>query len=266
MMKENYALSASQINTFLKDPCVWVLKYYFGMSTGGNAYAIRGQAIEIGVDIFKDSGNIKAAEYGMHSYYIENTFDYDIELVNQQGELLNNWLRNSIDGLSIFGKESGVIEETQRRLEFEIEGLPFIGFLDYSFKDRNVDLKTTGKLPKILTRGARKGMLEAFKKDNLRQQSIYMYTCGGILTTLLYTTPNNIELPLEERVLHYTLTKEECNFYMDEVKEVVKEIKKCLTGGLEYAKLNYKPNKSLMGKYSFYYDEAMTEKVKEVWG
>lgn len=258
MLKENYRLSASQINTFIKDPYIWVLRYYFGLKTGGNLHAFRGQAIEHGVNTFLSTRDIKISKEAMYdSFYMSSKeLEHEFEDYLEIEAKLDKWFDNSLGGLLPYVCVE--LPKLQTQLDFEIEGLPFIGFLDYEFEDRVVDLKTTGKIPKILVRGPRAGSLEAFKKDNLRQQAIYQYVNPDKEHILLYTTPNSGDV----NYLNYTLKQEEYEHFIVEVEEAVREIKKVLTGGLDYVKLNYKPNKGLYR--SFYYNQEMIAKAEEL--
>lgn len=250
-MKEEFICSASTINLFIKDPCLFVLKYFYGMRTDFNVHAMRGVAIEHGVNRFYETGNLEQSiEDAMREFY-KITFNLDHEFEDIE-ELIPSWTENAITVMNL--ESSGTTPTVQTELRFEIDGLKFIGFLDYEFEDKVIDLKTVSKVPNLLVRGERKGHLPAIKRDNVRQQVLYKYATNKP-THLLYVS--------SEDSLVYEIQDDEYEEYLKEIKEVVKEIKNILTEGQEYAINKYTPNEKLFR--SFYYNEEMIFKVKELW-
>lgn len=251
MSKKEFRCSASTVNLFLKDPCLFVLKHYYGMRTEFNVYAMRGVAIEHGVDRFFETGDMKQAIMDALDKFYDLTFDLDHEFEEIE-KLIPGWTESAI--ALVVEQSNGRTPHMQTELTFKINDLPFIGFLDYEFEDEVIDLKTANKVPHILVRGERKGKLPAAKADNIRQQCIYRFATGKSCK-LLYVSP--------EESLTYEIQDDEYEEYMSEVEGVVEEIKKILTNGEEYAINKYTPNSKLFG--SFYYNDEMINKVQELW-
>ena len=247
----NWRCSASTLNTFIKDPCLFVLKYFYGMTTEFNVHAMRGKAIEHGVDRFYATGDIEQSIQDALDNFYEITFGLDYEIDDIEN-LIPQWTKNAIT--VIIQESKGKTPIMQKEINFKINGLPFVGFLDYDFEKEIIDLKTVTKVPNILVRGVRKGHLPADKKDNVRQQVLYKYA-EKKPTTLLYISP--------EESVRYTIQDDEYEEYLKEIKEAVKEIKDVLTRCEEYAINKYTPNEKLFG--SFYYSEEMIKKARELW-
>lgn len=247
----DWKCSASTLNLFIKDPCLFILKYYYGLTTEFNEHAMRGKAVEYGVDRFYETNNIKESINDSLNKFFELTFDLDY-LVNEIEDVVPQWTNNCINAM-LFNAPIG-IPYLQTKLTFEVEGIPFVGYLDYEFEEQVIDLKTTNKVPRLLVRGDRKGRLPAAKNDNVRQQVLYMIGSGKPCH-LLYVSPN------EE--LFYKISKEEKKEFEKEIKKELKKMKILLTKGLEYGIMKYTPNKSLFK--SFYYNQEMIDKCKEIW-
>ena len=247
----DWKCSASTLNTFINDPCLFVLKYFYGMTTEFGVHPMRGKAIEHGVDRFYETKNVEQSIQDALNNFYELTFGLDYE-VDDVEILIPQWTKTAISAMII--ESTGRTPIMQKEINFEIEGVPFIGFLDYDFENEIIDLKTATKIPNILVRGERKGHLPAGKRDNVRQQVLYRYS-EGKPTTLLYVSPENS--------IRYTIQDDEYEEYMKEIRKTVKEIKKILTRGEGYAINKYTPNEKLFK--SFYYDEDMIFKAVELW-
>lgn len=248
---KDWKCSASTLNTFMQDPCLFALKYFYGMTTEFNVHAMRGKAIEHGIDTFYETGDMEnSIQAALDNFYML-TFGLDYEIDDIE-ELIPTWTRNAI--ATMMQESKGSTPIMQKKVLFEVDDLPFVGHLDYVFDKEVVDLKTATKVPSILVRGPRKDFLPAGKKDNVRQQVLYRHA-ENKPTVLLYVSP--------EESVRYRIQDSEYNEYMAEIRDAVKEIKKILTGGIEYVIKEYTPNEKLFG--SFYYSEEMVQKVKELW-
>jgi hypothetical protein len=210
---------------------------------------MRGIAVEHGVTEFVEhKKDLQEAIRAGKQKFTEDTFllDEDIEEVDAK---IEPWITNCIDVIRLDG-----LVGTQRELNFEIDGLTFVGYLDFEYEDEIIDLKTTTTVPHILTRGARKGKLPTMKIPNVRQQCLYQYATGKPCK-LLYASIGES--------LYYQIQDDEYKVHMAEIKRVVKEIKNILTKGRDFAILNYSPIKGKMK--SFYWNQEMRDKAIELW-
>lgn len=250
-MNKDFTCSASTLNLFITDPCLFILKHYYRLRGDFGIHAMRGKAIEHGVDKALEGMSLDKAKDAAVEEFYDLTFelDHDFEEVE---DIIPKWIDNALDVLKT--EANGRVPELQKKLEFELEGINFVGYLDYDFEDETIDLKTTTKVPKLLVKGKRKGMLPAGKAANVRQQVLYRYTTGKP-QSLLYVSPKDS--------LKYTIQDKEYETVLEEIKKVTKEIKKLLTEGEEYGINKYVPNQSLFK--GFYYNEKMVHKVIELW-
>lgn len=243
-------LSASSINMYLKDPAAWVLKHFYGVRTESNIYAARGTAVEACIVATTPEEAAEAMSVFDEAVFLSE----DTELAESIGFDISGWVSEGKKALSEIKEKCGEVT-FQKELTGEIEGLPFTGFLDFSFESMDVDLKTANELPSIVSRGPRKGMLPATKKDNARQQAIYNALTGKE-TALLFVSP-------DDYLLH-RLTQEELSPLLDEVKVAVTGIKDLLSKDIDGILGSVTPDWSKM-RYSFYWDQAATELAQELW-
>lgn len=243
-------LSASSINMYLKDPAAWVLKHFYGVRTEENIYAARGKAVESGI-LAKTPEEVNAA---LREFRDVSFFHEDEELCESIAFDLSGWISEGKKALQVLCDAHGAFD-VQKELTGEIDGLPFTGFLDYSFADIDVDLKTAKDVPSAVTRGPRVGMLPATKNDNVRQQAIYNHLTGK-RTALLFCSP-------VESFFH-ELTAEEMKPLFSEVREAVAGIKDLLKMDMKDILAKHQPDWTKM-RYSFYWDDASKALAEEVW-
>lgn len=250
MKEKEFTLSPSTVNLFIKDPCLFIMKHFYKMKSETNIYAIRGQAVELAVnEVFAGEELTQAVDKALDFYY-EKTFDLPVDTLDIE-KILPQWAENAINVLTNINSNK---PELQKELLHEINGMPFKAILDFDYPDRTIDLKTCTKLPGIVSRGERKGKLPADKKDNVRQQCIYQ-SLTNKPAELLFITNEEDQL--------YRIQEDEYNDYMNEVHNVIEEIKVILTKGNKYATNRYTPNQKLFN--TFYWNKEMIQKAKEIW-
>lgn len=253
--KELPVLSPSSINLFIQDKALWVLKHFFGQYGEFNIYAMRGVGIEEGLNLYYQTGDKQQGIDYAIDYFTEKSFGWgDLELLESIEAKIPEWIENCIK--SIEKEFKGEVPELQKGIETELEGFKITGLVDYSFTKEDTDLKTLNTLPKIVSRGPRKGFLEAGKKANVRQQAIYNQATGK-RTSLLFVTP-------EEHLRHILDNEEELKEGLDSAREACQEIKKILDMDyetmLEYTVPNWKSI-----NYSFFWDEKLRDFAHDVW-
>lgn len=170
-------LSPSSINLFKNNPALWVLKEYYQIRTPSGDPAMRGKLVEDGLNAFLQGTPYEECVDLAHDYWEDP----------EQRLEITNYLDTALLAIQEFCDSE---PEQQLHIECEIEGVYVHGYLDYSFEDKCVDLKTTNKLPKLLTSNAKLGQLPAAKMDNIRQQAIYNIATGKP-QYLAYVSPDD---------------------------------------------------------------------------
>lgn len=266
MTDKEFVLSPSSLNLFLKEPALWVMKHFYGIRGGSNIYAIRGKLVEKCVNILIE------ADITLEDYIEECTKDA------KQGIRLScikekSW---SIEGIMVTEKDLeefykwGVhaflnlpdmksIVSRQDYVSTEYLGITLGGYIDYFCKPTNtgtppfnLDLKTCNKLPVIVSKGDRKGMLSKTKADNVRQQIVYSLATS-INSDLLYVTPTES--------LRYRITQRDIDEVMPSIQEGIKKIKYLLTLNIKDVIIDVEPGKM----NSFYWDDELRIHARRIW-
>ena len=249
--KELPVLSASSLNMFMKDPALWVLKHFYGARSGENIYASRGKLIEAAITAKTPEEEAKAwEEYDTSIFQFE-----DDDLSKSIEDNLPWWISEGKIALADMVKEFGDYE-TQIEVKGEIEGLPFIGYIDLQFAGLDADIKTANKLPSIVSRGLRKGMLPADKRDNVRQQVVYNIIRNKP-QALLYLSPDGSHL--------HPVSVEEAQELRGELVANVNAIKKLLSMDIDDILANTIPKWKQM-RHSIYWDDQLRDLAMELWG
>ena len=150
-------LSPSSINTYINDNALWVARYLFGVKSSSGASAVRGIATEA----------------ALANKYEKKTFDFNYLDMNfmslcaesgvDLGDIKTAKEKKLLEG---FGK---VIDENfnydnleayQEKVSVQIDDLPvpIIGYIDFRFADKIVDLKTTTRMPTRPTEAQKRQM------------------------------------------------------------------------------------------------------------
>jgi len=249
MSIENYILSPSSLNLFLKEPALWVMKYFYGIRGEGSIYTMRGKLVEDRVNQIIEGSQ----QYSFYKHCLsEILLDTDnIEIREQDLKDFEKWGNYAYNCLP---KELNIhsIVSMQRHVKTVIKGVTVGGYIDYEYPECIVDLKTTNKLPIICSRGERKDMISKTKVDNVRQQVVYHLATKKTIK-LLYVTPTDHLL--------YTITQRDIEEVMPSILEGIKKIKKCLTLKKEDAILHIQPEKT----NSFYWTDKLREEARKIW-
>ena len=150
-------LSPSSINSFIADPCLWVMRYLFNIREKSGVGAIRGTSLE----------------YVQNEKFKNGFFDYDLLdqhftklCVEQDIDLLDDKTAKEQQSLIKYASiidtslNYSNLEDYQEKVELSFDDLPIpiLGYIDYKFPEVIVDLKTTNRMPSKPTNGQQRQM------------------------------------------------------------------------------------------------------------
>ncbi len=152
----NY-LSPSSINTYINDNALWVARYLFGVKSSNGASAVRGIATEATLANKYEKKTFDFNYLDMH--FMSLCAESGVDL----GDIKTAKEKKLLEG---FGKvidenfKYDNLETYQEKVEVNIEDLPVpvIGYVDFLFKDKIVDLKTTTRMPTRPTEAQKRQM------------------------------------------------------------------------------------------------------------
>lgn len=255
----NYpTLSPSSIRLWNTDKALFILKHvYQTRSEGSNIYAIRGIAVESGINknVLECSKRcdtsvalpetLKIYDKLVHDYKI------DKETAREFKPTLTGFIANGLIELSnIFGGFEDV--QSQIGIGFKFMGFNIHGYIDFLKGNRLVDLKCVNKLPSIVTRGPRKNRLIGYKSNDVLQVCIYKLAIG-LEPTLLYTS--------EAGTLVYGISQEEFEEEREKIILTLADIQRTLE----------LPHQEML-KYTcpdkfdnFFWDGDLINAAKHIW-
>ena len=206
---ENYNidhLSASSINLYISDPCLWTVKYLFkdfyqstvseSMLRGTTVDKFLGKVLqnnipEQNIDKFFYNITTEATEYFLSAC---NEYDYlNEEKVTKELNNIERFLSHGIEFYKHFGKPS----EYQKKIELDIDiGIPVIGYIDLLYEEEKIirDIKTTYRTPSDFNSVMRQLAIYAFA-ENKNAEANYIIVNKN--QTKILT--KNLDLP-EERL------------------------------------------------------------------
>ena len=133
----NY-LSPSSINTYINDNALWVARYLFGVKSSSGASAVRGIATEA----------------TLANKYEKKTFDFnylDMHFMSLCAE-------SGVDLGDIKTAKEKKLLEGFGKVQIDDLPVPIIGYIDFRFADKIVDLKTTTRMPTRPTEAQKRQM------------------------------------------------------------------------------------------------------------
>jgi len=144
-------LSFSHLNEFAFYRERWALRRIFGYEFPTSASAIRGQAVESGLNMVLNGISIEEASLKMLDEYDDNCSRITDPKIEEE--------RNNLVPLLDLGAKTfqhyafrWELLDYQKKVELEIEGVPLIGYTDFHFEDKNskedffIDLKTSKQI------------------------------------------------------------------------------------------------------------------------
>ena len=201
----NY-LSPSSINTYINDTSLWVARYLFKIKSSSGASAVRGIA----------------TEFVLADKYEKGVFDYnllDVKFMSlcaesgiDLGDIKTAKEKNLLKGFGSVIDENfdyENLEAYQEKVEVPIDDMPvpIMGYIDFRFKDKIVDLKTSTRMPTRPT--------EAQK----RQMALYSMAYPDSSVDLFFATPKE----------HKRFTLKNLTLYKKQLRKVALSIQKFLS-------------------------------------
>tara|TARA_X000001388_G_scaffold60669_1_gene46080 strand:- start:12793 stop:13539 length:747 start_codon:yes stop_codon:yes gene_type:complete len=201
----NY-LSPSSINTYINDTSLWVARYLFKIKSSSGASAVRGIA----------------TEFVLADKYEKGVFDYnllDVKFMSlcvesgiDLGDIKTAKEKNLLKGFGSVIDENfdyENLEAYQEKVEVPIDDMPvpIMGYIDFRFKDKIVDLKTSTRMPTRPT--------EAQK----RQMAMYSMAYPNSSVDLFFATPKE----------HKKFTLNNLTLYKKQLRKVALSIQKFLS-------------------------------------
>tara|TARA_Y100000361_G_C11113150_1_gene318803 strand:- start:5 stop:796 length:792 start_codon:yes stop_codon:yes gene_type:complete len=171
-------LSPSSINTYIKSPARWILRYLYKKKTPGSPAMWRGSVVDSAVGYY--FGLIKNQKKGRSLTKVQtdalDQYDYkrredkalgfeaDQEKFDKEKELIPDFIATAVDHY----KDCGDPVSYQEKVLYEVKDIPvpIVGYLDLKYKDVVRDLKTAQRKPNDNTYAIR------------RQVSLYAHVTG----------------------------------------------------------------------------------------
>ena len=201
----NY-LSPSSINTYINDTSLWVARYLFKIKSSSGASAVRGIATEF---VLADKYEKGVFDYNLldvkfMSLCAESGIDLGDIKTAKEKNLLKDF--GSIIDENFDYKN---LEAYQEKVEVPIDDMPvpIMGYIDFRFKDKIVDLKTSTRMPTRPT--------EAQK----RQMALYSMAYPNSSVDLFFATPKE----------HKRFTLKNLTLYKKQLRKVALSIQKFLS-------------------------------------
>ena len=201
----NY-LSPSSINTYINDTSLWVARYLFKIKSSSGASAIRGIATEF---VLADKYEKGVFDYNLldvkfMSLCAESGIDLGDIKTAKEKKLLKDF--GTIIDENFDYKD---LEAYQEKVEVQIEDMPvpIMGYIDFRFKGKIVDLKTSTRMPTRPT--------EAQK----RQMALYSMAYPDSSVDLFFATPKE----------HKRFTLKNLTLYKKQLRKVALSIQKFLS-------------------------------------
>lgn len=172
-------LSASQVNSWVSDPAGY-LAALAGMKSQWGPAAWRGTASEHGMwkAITKHTTGITEALHKFDEEVLDNSPIYAPSTVEKQRSDVPLYVEHGAN----FYRTLGELEYYQTKVvvEFEELEIPFVGYVDFIFKDSIRDCKTAARKPSQMTESAR------------RQLAIYALAYPDHEVWVDYVTPREV--------------------------------------------------------------------------
>jgi hypothetical protein len=251
-------LSPSGLRLWDTDKALFILKYvYQTRSEGSNIYAIRGVAVESGIN-----KNVRECPQRCDTsialneclkVFDEQVHDYKIdkETAREFKPTTTGFITRGLVELSnLLGGLEGV--QSQIEIGFELHGVQMRGYIDYLKGDKLVDLKCVNKLPTIVSRGPRKGLICSYKAKDVLQVCIYKMAVG-LEPTLMYIS--------EHDSLIYPVTLEEQEILAEKIKNMIEDIKMTFEMPHEEMLKYTRPDKF----DEFFWDGNLINAAKHIW-
>jgi hypothetical protein len=171
-------LSASSLSLYRDQPAAWCAKYLCNAKDEVGPGAWRGTAVEAGLDQFlfgapKDASIAMSLEFEVRAVGVAD------DAVHKERLALQDFLNQAQNAT----RDMGTPLTKQSKISIDLPGIevPIIGYVDYRWADRGLDLKTTWRMPSTPS------------LTHVEQMAIYN-KATGIPFSLLYVTPKKYSI------------------------------------------------------------------------
>ena len=246
-------LSFSQLNEFAFYRERWALRRIFGYEFPLSASGVRGNAVESGLNMILNGMDLKDAGEKIMFEFDENC--KNINDPKTEEERLNLLPLLEL-GAKTFQENAFKwnLLSYQKKVEMEIEGLPFVGYTDFHFEDKNtkeeffIDLKTSKNLPNQIS------------TSHALQQSIYQKATNAKQILWYLKTPTKTKdaefraMSLDNYIMPYRLC--------EHIVEVMGNYLASVDGSYTKVKNSLIPNPDNW----IWKEPTVLQARKEVWG
>lgn len=202
-------LSASSLNTWAAEPALWVLERLLERRSPESAIAVRGRAVEQGVNrgLFTPAMAVSDCVLVARTEFDRAmTLNFDERREDERNNL-PGYVEHALAELRQYGVPTGYQERVEIRLD-DVP-LPIIGYIDWRFDQHGliVDLKTSERLPS--------GISEAHG----RQGAIYAKAHGNYGMRFAYAKPKASKSD-GRAVVVYELTRDEVTRHLAALTQI----------------------------------------------
>lgn len=148
-------LSASSINTYIADPCMFIMRYLYKHKGNGNPAMWRGTVVdesigELLIQDIDDKTVIKSAISrfdGLYHHY-KDEIEIDYNKFSRERNLITSYLNTAIPFYK--GMNKPIAYQKQVKLQLDELPIPIIGYIDLQYEGVVRDIKTTGRMPSAI--------------------------------------------------------------------------------------------------------------------
>ena len=232
-------LSASSINLFIQDICLFIVRYLFKHKSPTNPAMLRGIVIDHALGNKTSVAEAQKEFMALMNYEKKqgNVFD------QEKAEIEYNNIEKYLDVGIPFYKDLGKPVSYQEKVILQFEDLPIdiIGYVDLEYKDCIRDIKTTAKTPKLTPQVS-------------RQLAIYSTA---------------LDKPAFADYLYVAKTKQEVvTFEVEDVDARINEVYRvalAMMNLLQNNDINSLVEQFYPDMTSFMWDQSSIEVAKELW-
>ena len=134
-------LSASSLNTYINDPCMFIIRYLFGFKGKGNPAMWRGTVVDQIIGMMLMSQKVID---GLYEHY-KDEMTIDEKKYSKERLAIEKYLSVAIPFYKQLGEPVSYQEEV--RLQLDSVPIDIIGYIDLEYKGLVRDIKTVGRMP-----------------------------------------------------------------------------------------------------------------------
>ena len=238
-------LSPSKINLWVTDPALFIGTYLCGMKGSYGAAAFRGTATEFALNkkIVNPELSNNAVEEFLYSNFNEQCSERNISMENEKAQKERKSLKAYYDQAFNVYQDFGIPDHYQHKIYYSIhEDLPtpFLGYIDFVYKDTVRDLKTTARIPSSIS------------SSHQRQLAVYSKA-----------------FPDKELWCDYVTKKEAVSFKVQNVEQRLKEVINVAFGLQKFLSISDDPFELASMHHpnydSWMWSEDMKQQASKIW-